>query len=93
MTARSGKQTIEIQILPNILRILTGKKHAKIKHQRLRKIRTWTFRSLVHQINTFQEVLTLEQSFQKNKVFTGKTPQFVIGPFCSRHSICFNIGF
>ena len=24
---------------------------------------------------------------------TCKTPFFVIGPFCTRHSICFNIGF
>ena len=40
----------------------------------------WTFGSLVHQI------------FQKDKVVTGKTPLFVIGPFCSPHSICFNIG-
>ena len=35
------------------LRILTGKKHHKIKLQRLRKIRIWTFGSLVHQINSF----------------------------------------
>ena len=35
------------------LRILTGKKDHKIKFQRLRKIRTWTFGSLVHQINSF----------------------------------------
>ena len=76
-----------------ILRIFTGKKHPKIKLQRLRKIRILTFGSLVHQINSFQEVLKLEQIFQKNKVVTGKTPLFVIGPFCSRHSICLNIGF
>ena len=75
------------------LRILTGKKHPKIKLQRLRKILILTFGSLVHQINSFQEVLKLEQIFQKNKVVTGKTPLFVIGPFCSRHSICLNIGF
>ena len=73
--------------------ILTGKKHPKIKLQRWRKIRILTFGSLVHQINSFQEVLKLEQIFQKNKVVTGKTPLFVIGPFCSRHSICLNIGF
>ena len=36
-----------------VLRILTGKKHPKIKLQRLRKIRTWTFGSLMHQINPF----------------------------------------
>ena len=35
------------------LRILTGKKHPKIKLQRLRKIRIWTSGLLVHQINFF----------------------------------------
>ena len=28
-----------------------------------------------------------------NKVVIGKTPFFVIGPFCTYHSICLNIGF
>ena len=74
-------------------RILTGKKHTKIKLQHLRKIQIWTFGSLVHQINSFQEVLKLKQIFKKNKAVTGKTPLFVIGPFCSRHSICLNIDF
>ena len=36
-----------------LLRILTGKKHTKIKPQRLRKIRIWKFVSLVHRINSF----------------------------------------
>ena len=75
------------------LRILTGKKHPKIKLQRLRKIRIWTFGSLVHQINSFQEVLKLKQIFRKNKAVIGKTPLFVIGQFRSRHSICLNNGF
>ena len=74
------------------LRILTSKKHPKIKLQRLRKIRIWTFGSLIHQINSFEEVLKVEQIFQKNKVVTGKTLLFEIGPFCSCHS-CLNIGF
>ena len=74
------------------LRILTSKKHPKIKLQRLRKIRIWTFGSLVHQINSFEEALKVEQIFQKNKVVTGKTLLFEIGPFCSCHS-CLNIGF
>ena len=39
------------------------------------------FGSLVHQINSFQEFLKLEQIFQKNYVVTGKTPLFVKGPF------------
>ena len=68
-------------------------KHPKIKLQRFQKIRIWTFVSLVHQINSFEEVLKLKQIFQKDKVVTGKTPRFMIGPFCSRHSICLNIGF
>ena len=75
------------------LNILTGKKYPKINLQRLRKIRIQTFGSLVHQINSFQEIPKLKQTFQKNEAVTGKTPLFVIGPFCSRHSICLNIGF
>ena len=35
------------------LRMLTGKKHPKMKLQRLRKIQIWTFGSLVHKINSF----------------------------------------
>ena len=42
------------------------KKHPKTKLQRLRKIQILIFGSLVHQINSFQEVLELEQIFQKN---------------------------
>ena len=41
----------------------------------------------------FTEVLKLKQNFSKNKVFTGKTLFFVIGPFCTNHSSCLNIGF
>ena len=48
------KISLKLNILKlNILRILTGKKHPKIKFQRLRKIRISTFGSLVHQINSF----------------------------------------
>ena len=36
------------------LRILTGKKHLKIKLQCLRKIGIWTFGSLEHKINLFK---------------------------------------
>ena len=35
------------------LRILTGKKHPKIKLQLLPKIQIWTFGLLIHQINSF----------------------------------------
>ena len=30
---------------------------------------------------------------QKNKVVSGKALLFVIGPFCTPHSICVNMGF
>ena len=63
----------------SLLRILTGKKHSKIKLQRLRKIKMWTLGSLVHQINSFRVVLKLKPIFQKNEAVTGKTPLFVIG--------------
>ena len=75
------------------LRILTGKKHRQIKLQRLQKVGILVFGSLVHQINSSEEVLKLKQNFQKNKVVTGKTPLFVIGLFCGYHSNCLNIGF
>ena len=32
-------------------------------------------------------------NFSKTKVVGGKTPSFVIAPFCTSHSICFNTGF
>ena len=34
-----------------------------------------------------------ETEFSKNKLVTGKTPFLVIGPFCTRYSICLNSGF
>ena len=34
-----------------------------------------------------------QQNFQKYKVVTVETPFIVIGPFCTPHSICLNIGF
>ena len=43
--------------------------------------------------NSLEEVRTLKQNFLKNKVVTGQTPSFVIGPFFTSHSICINIGF
>ena len=35
----------------------------------------------------------MKQIFLKNKIDTGETVYFVIGPFCTPHSICLNIGF
>ena len=63
----------------NRLRIHTGKRHPQIKPQCLQKLWIWAFGSCVHQI-------------KKNEVASGKTPFFVIGPFCIHRSICFNIG-
>ena len=79
--------------LSNISRILTGKNHRQVKLQRLQKVQIWAFELLIKQINSFLEVLKLKQNFQKNKLLTGKTPFFVIEPFCSHHFICLNIGF
>ena len=75
------------------LRILTGKKARQIKLRRSQKVVIWAFGSLVHQINSLQKAHNLKQDFQKNKGVTGKTPFYVIGPFCTHHSICLNIGF
>ena len=40
----------------------------------------------VHQINALYEVLELKQNFRKDKIATGKTPFFVIGPFCTPYT-------
>ena len=61
------------------LRIFTGKKHRQIKLQRLQKVQMWSFELIVH------------TKFLKNKVVTGKTSFFVIGPFCTHHSIVFTL--
>ena len=75
-----------------------GKKHPnnktpQIKLQSFRKAWIWIFGWLVHQINSLCEVLKPKQNFRKNKVFTGKAPFFVIGAFCTSHSVCLNIHF
>ena len=75
------------------LRLLTGKKHRQIKLLCLQKVGIREFGSLVHQINSLEEVLKLKQNVQKNKVVTGKTPFFVIGPLCIHNSVGLNIGF
>ena len=59
----------------------------------LKKVQTWAFGLLVQQISSLQKVLKLKKNFQKNKVVTGKSPLFVVGPFCSHHFICLNISF
>ena len=86
------KRIRQIQFVSE-LRILTGKKHPQIKLQRFRKLWIWTFGWLLHQTNFLYEALKLKQNFRKNKVVTGKTRFFVIGLFCTPHSICLNIGF
>ena len=43
--------------------------------------------------NLYDCTFNLKQTFQKNKVVTGKTPSFVIGPLGSHHCICLNIDF
>ena len=40
-----------------------------------------------------EEVLELKQNLQKNKVVPGKTPLFLICPFCTHHFIRLNIVF
>ena len=68
-------------------------KVASNKIPALTKVRIWPFRLLVQQINSIAEVLKLKQKFQNNKVVTGKTPFFVVDPFCTHYFICFRIGF
>ena len=45
----------------------------------------------IYVVSTYK--LFLRGSKTGTNVVTGKTPLFVIGPFCSGHFICLNIGF
>ena len=76
-----AKKLCSEKYLDKNLRILAGKKHRQMKLQRLQKVQIWAFGLLVQQINSLLEVLQLKQNFLKNKVVTGKTTFFVIGPF------------
>ena len=49
--------------------------------------------AIIKKFRILTAVLKLKQNFQKNKVVTGKTPFFVIGPLCCYHFICLKIGF
>ena len=93
MDFTKSTQTRNVKINLFHLRILTGKKHFQIKLQCLRKVWIWIFGWLVLQINSLKQVLIMKRNFQTDEVVTGKTPLFVIGPFCIHHSICLNIGF
>ena len=76
------------------LRILAGKNHRKMKLQRLQKVQIWAFGFwVVGTTNHLFRFLNRHKIFKKNKVVTGKTLFFVIGPFCSHHFTCLNIGF
>ena len=71
------------------LRILTGKKQPKLNSNAFEKDKYEHLDGL----DGLYEVLKLKQNFLKNKVVTSKAWFFVIGPFCTPHSICLNIGF
>ena len=75
-------------------RILTGKKAHSNKTPPLTKsmnLGIWVndtfmlYKRLLYWNNTFKK--------KNNKVITGKTPLFVIGPFRTAHSICLDIKF
>ena len=42
---------------------------------------------------SWQEVHKLKQNRKKEKVVTSKTSSFMIGSFCTPHSVCLNIAF
>ena len=68
------------------------KKALSNKTPALTESRNMGFGSLVHDLNSLEEVLKLKQNFQKNIVVTSKTTFFMISPFRGHHSNCLNIG-
>ena len=66
--------------------MLTGKKHRQIKQKyEYRHLGCWYIKSTL-----YKKLLNWNKIFKKNKVVTGKTLLFVIGPFL-HHSICLKI--
>ena len=49
----------------------------------------WAFVTL----NQLLQLLQLKLNLPKNEAVSGKNPIFMIGPFCTRHSICLKIGY
>ena len=75
------------------LRILTGEKHPQIK---LQPYEMFEYGHLGHwyiKPTLFKRFFNWNKNFYKNNVVIGKVPCFVIGPFCTHHSICLNIAF
>ena len=77
--------------IKSALRILTGKKHPKIKLQRLQKIQMLAFGSLVHQL--FSRVSEIGTNFPKKLSSYWQNSTLCERSICSGHSICLNIGF
>ena len=70
-----------------------GKNTLKLNSSTYKKYGYGHLGSWYIKLNLFLRGSKLEQISPKNKEVTGKTQFFAIGPFCSRHSICFSIGF
>ena len=81
------------QVLTFKLRILTGKRHPKINSSAYEKYEYGHLGVAGTSNELFLRDSKTGINFPKNKVVSGKNPLFVIGSFCSRHSICLNIGF
>ena len=48
---------------------------------------------IVGTLKPLEEVAIVKLNFQKYEVVSGKSLFFMIGSFCTPHSICLNIGF
>ena len=75
------------------LGILTKKKRLKLNSSTYEKYKHGHLGRQYIKLTLFKRFQNCNRFSKKNKVVTGKTPLFVIGPFCSCHSICLNIGF
>ena len=91
---KTSRQKFKYFERKELLRILTGKKHCRIKLHRLEKstnVGVWAVGTLSQLF--MRGSWTEAKLSKKSKAVTGKTQFSVIGSFCNYHSVCLNIGF
>ena len=79
-------------MLYDALRLLTGKKAPSNKTAAFTERMNMDSWVAGTSNQLFRRGPYLKKNFQKTKVVSGKTPFFVIGPFCNSNSICIYTG-
>ena len=75
------------------LRIFTGNKYLWIRPQSLKKVQSIWVVGTSNKSTLHKRFLHWNKILKKNRVVTGKTSLFGVGPFCTHHSIGLDMSF